>query len=686
MSQFVRAVRDALVAGLLALAWAPARAAGPADVDVALERAVLARAEAALDVAARDTVPALARLAGAQGEVEAAFALARAPDGVTGLGTRRARRLPGAVARTSRRVQRARTAVDAGTETAPRLVRRLRRAAAAAGQARALLRAVPPHGFALEEAGRRHGYHRPGGAVTLRVRPGVREDGTPCTGEPDVELTLASPPAQAVVAGIDDLGDGRLALRLGPELGGARVTVTLCGVTRTWLLVNLGPRGALARDGLQRSLPPADLSYAEPAPSYRVGVDAAPNVPSRTGGAVEHWSVTPDLPDGLALDPATGVLAGTPQHPAPRAAYTVTATNAAGSAVAVVEVEVTPPLPPGVEWLADGFVAEPWLAGLAFPVKAVFAPDGRLFFNELLTGRVRVVEADGRLVPEPFAELTVLTGGERGLLGLALAPDFTQSGHLLVYASVPVGGGRPARNQVVRFTAVDGGNVGTTPTVVVDDLPVGTVHNAGDLQFGPDGRLYVSVGDTGTADLAQADGSLAGRVLRYEPDGGVPDDNPVPGSPEWCRGLRNSFDMAFHPVTGGLFASENGPTFGDELNLLLPGRNYEWGGLPPDFPAALVGPRVTQWTPVIAPTGVAFHSGRGFGPEYAGNLFLLGYDEADLRRLLLSGAAFTDLDEELPFARWADGQGVHKPLDLLEGPDGALYVTTFSGIWRIRRY
>ena len=96
---------------------------------------------------------------------------------------------------------------------------------------------------------------------------------------------------------------------------------------------------------------------------------------------------------------------------------------------------------------------------------------------------------------------------------------------------------------------------------------------------------------------------------------------------------------------------------------------------------------IAQWTPVIAPTGLAFHSGTGFGAPYTDNLFVLGYVDADLRRLVVSGPALTDLDSESPFARWNDDGGVsQKPLDIVEGPGGDLYVSTFSTIWRIYRY
>jgi glucose/arabinose dehydrogenase len=410
-------------------------------------------------------------------------------------------------------------------------------------------------------------------------------------------------------------------------------------------------------------------------------VPVAPNRPNLAGATA--FTVSPVLPLGLHLDWSTGEISGTPTNAVRPTSYVVRASLGSRTGEEVLRISVTPALPSEVESLAEGFSIELLRGGLFVPVKLAFAPDGRLFFTELSVGRVRVIDADGMLVTEPVATIAIVPGAERGLLGIALPPDFESTPELYVYATVPPGGGKPMRNQVIRLTL--DGDTATDATVVIDDLPAGDVENAGDLAFGPDGLLYVSIGDTGDESLAQQDGALAGRILRYRRDGTVPDDNPIPGSPEWCRGLRNSFDMTFHPRTGGLFATENGPTFGDEVNYIRPGMNYGWGPLPEDFPGSRIGPRIAEWTPVIAPTGLAFPT--GFGGEYEGSLFVLGYVESDLRRLVLSGGAYTDLDEELPFARWRDDGGVeNKPLDVVSGPDGALYVSTFTSIWRIERY
>lgn len=428
--------------------------------------------------------------------------------------------------------------------------------------------------------------------------------------------------------------------------------------------------------------PPAGLSYPNPSPSYRVATSAPPNTPTVSGATPMSFSVTPDLPAGLSLDAGTGAITGAPVAASATDEYVVTATNDLGWTDTPLSIQVTPALPSGVLSLASGFAIERRLTGLSMPVKIAFAPDGRLFFNEK-GGATRIVSG-GTLLPTPFSQVTVVNFAEQGLLGLAIPPDFATTGDVFVYATVPASGGDPDRNQVIRFTAV--GDTGTNPTVVVDDLPAGLVHNAGGIEIGPDDRLYVSVGDTGTDTLAQTDGSLAGRILRYARDGSVPADNPIAGSPEWARGLRNSYDMTFHAATGGLFASENGPAAQDELNFLQRAKNYGWPSLPGNWPGNLVGFAIRSWTPVIAPTGVAFVTGGVFGPGFDDNLFVGGYVDAEVRRLVLSGAALTDLDSETVFLRFVDSNGTDKPLDLVLGPDGALWISTFDSIWRVSRY
>jgi glucose/arabinose dehydrogenase len=334
-------------------------------------------------------------------------------------------------------------------------------------------------------------------------------------------------------------------------------------------------------------------------------------------------------------------------------------------------------LPPEFESLAAGFsVAK--VAAVDTPAKMVEAPDGRVFVSEL-SGHILIFEADGTPAAVPFATLDVVSGGERGLLGLAFSPDFANDHSVYAFVCRE----SPAHNQVVRL--IDQGGVGADETVIVDDLPQGQIHNGGDLLFLDDGTLLVSVGENGDMDRAQTDGDTAGRVLRYNADGSIPSDNPIPGDPEYCRGLRNTYDLARHPTTGVVFGLDEGPTSDDELNVIKSGKNFGWPELPPSWPGSRVGVRLYVWEDVITPTAVTVHDGKGFGAEYANNLFLCSYNFCEVRRLPMSGDQFTDVDDEQLFARLWSADVQNKPLSIIEHQDGSLWVGTFSAIWKITK-
>jgi glucose/arabinose dehydrogenase len=342
-----------------------------------------------------------------------------------------------------------------------------------------------------------------------------------------------------------------------------------------------------------------------------------------------------------------------------------------------------PPLPAEFLSLDANFTVEKIVASANMPVKLAFAPDGRLFYTELQTGNIRVVQG-GALVAAPFATLSVAPGSESGLLGICLSPTFATDGYVYVQCCVPVMGGPPHKQQIIRYTAV--GNTGTSPTVIVDNLPWGDVHNAGNIAFGPDGKLYCTIGDVGFPNLAQTDGELAGRLLRYEANGTPASGNPVAGNPEFCRGLRNTFDFCFQPNNGLIFGSENGPNTDDEINLLAAGKNFEWETLPPMTPTSAIGYCVRRYPSVIAPTGIWIHNGQSFPSGYANNIFLCSYDYAEIRRLRMSGPSLADVDSEEVFAALDNSGLANKPLDIVQAPDGSLWFSTFSAIWRIRKY
>ena len=318
-----------------------------------------------------------------------------------------------------------------------------------------------------------------------------------------------------------------------------------------------------------------------------------------------------------------------------------------------------------------------YLEGITMPVGLVFTPDGRLLFSEAFEGKVRVARRSGdrgELLPTPFADLVIAKGGESGTLGLALDPNYATNRWVYLYYSEPDpnrADRRPWRNRIVRFTDRD--NVGTDMTVIFDDIPMSRQgrHNGGRLLFGPDGKLYVSVGNAEEKDNSQDLGNPNGKVLRLNPDGSIPADNPFPGSPIYAYGFRNVFGLAIHPATREVYVTENSGDSHDEINLVHPGANYgfptfEGPGNDPRF----VDPIWESGARTIGPTGLAFYTGDQL-PQYRGDLFFCAVNTGALTRLRLTP------DAQSVVAAEEVVNDCH--LDVVDGPDGALYYSSIAG-------
>ena len=318
------------------------------------------------------------------------------------------------------------------------------------------------------------------------------------------------------------------------------------------------------------------------------------------------------------------------------------------------------------------FKVEVFKSGLEFPVSMAFLPDGRMLFNELKTGKIRVIE-DGVLRPQAWATLTVSTQGEQGLIGLAVDPSFASNRHVYVFHSDPGG-----FNRVVRFT--DSGGVGTNRQLIVGGLPMANFHNAGNIGIGRDGKLYISIGDNTNPANSQSTSSRAGKILRYNRDGSVPTDNPFGASNAvFARGLRNSFDFAFHPSAGTIYATENGPDCDDELNRIVRGGNYGWRPQYPcgDADSRFVAP-IRRFNPVIAPTGATFYTKTVF-PQFTGNLFVVDFNTGRVRRFVVdeSNAGRITSSQIVVDGSFGD------LLDVIQGPDGYIYFSSPTAIMRI---
>jgi glucose/arabinose dehydrogenase len=329
-------------------------------------------------------------------------------------------------------------------------------------------------------------------------------------------------------------------------------------------------------------------------------------------------------------------------------------------------------------------VAEPVATDLDHPATFVFDDSGAIFYGERLTGEIR------RIDPATGKDTSVFTiphvvgdvANEQGLVGLTLPPDFPKDPWLYAYATRMVNG--VARDQIVRIPLH--GDRGISMHLVLDVQVAGERHNGGRMLFGPDGMLYVVVGETYDSALAQDRSVNGGKVLRMTPTGGVPADNPFPGSRIYSYGNRNSFGLAFDPKTGDLWETENGPECNDELNRILPGRNYGWGpsetcdGKAPgdtngDGPKPVL-PLVFYDT-TIGPTGIAFCDGCGLGTGREGHLFFGSFNTGDIHEVTLDADRTGVVRDATPFNH---GNLV---LSIEAGPDGALYFSDGVGIFRL---
>jgi glucose/arabinose dehydrogenase len=306
--------------------------------------------------------------------------------------------------------------------------------------------------------------------------------------------------------------------------------------------------------------------------------------------------------------------------------------------------------------------------GLEAPWAIDFAPDGRVFVTER-PGRIRVIR-NGTLDPTPWAVLPAAAGPdqERGLLGLAVDPDFTTSGLIYVYYTTLTGG--RFINRLVRMK--DEAGRGVMDRVLLDSIPGADTHDGGRLKFGPDQRLYLTVGDAQMSQLAQNANSPLGKILRLERDGSIPADNPFAGSPVFSLGHRHPQGLAFG-LDGALYATEHGPSEApprcchDEVNLIQPGGNYGWPrvfGVSKD--AQFRDPVHESGTDTWAPSGAAFVTD---GP-LRGSLLFAALRGQHLRRLVLSTDGASVVFEERLLTNFG------RLRDVVEGPDGSFYVLT----------
>jgi aldose sugar dehydrogenase len=324
--------------------------------------------------------------------------------------------------------------------------------------------------------------------------------------------------------------------------------------------------------------------------------------------------------------------------------------------------------------------------GLSHPWAIAFLPDGGMLITER-PGRLRVVR-DGELDPHPITGLPhVRTDGNGGLMDVAVHPQFAQNGLVYLTYTKPVGDGRGAP-ALARGRLQDGVLVDLRDLIVTEAFEGNSGLN-GRVAFGRDGKVYMSTGGRVGA-AAQDPTSLRGKVLRINDDGTVPDDNPFVGRagyrPEiYTLGHRNTLGLILHPESGQLWNHENGPNGGDEINILLPGRNYGWPlvSFGRDYSGARLyepggeglEPPLVAWLPAIAVAGMAVYTGDVF-PAWKGNVFVGSLREGGIPGTgHLQRIVFNDKTEEV--RRESMLRELRQRIrEVREGPDGFLYVLT----------
>ncbi|MEP7114491.1 MAG: PQQ-dependent sugar dehydrogenase [Ilumatobacteraceae bacterium] len=341
--------------------------------------------------------------------------------------------------------------------------------------------------------------------------------------------------------------------------------------------------------------------------------------------------------------------------------------------VAIAITVADPPLASAATVSPTGFTDTEWVSGLKRPYQMEFAPDGRLFVSQQ-GGRLRVIK-EGVLLPTPFLTATVDARGDRGLIGIAFDPDFDVNHFVYVYYTTP---SPVPHNRVSRFTADGDVAVAGSETVLIeiDDLGASTLHNGGSIHFGVDGKLYVTTGDNVQGAVAQSMTSLLGKVLRLNPDGSIPPDNPYATTNTgsfraiWAIGLRNPFTFGIQPGTGRIFVDDVGAMTWEEIDEGVAGGNYGW----PTTEGPTTNPRFVS--PLFAynhgstdTTGCAIAGGTFYNPpvEQFPSMYTGQYFYADACSGWIRVLDPTTRTAQ-PFL--SGGVGL---IDVKTGPDGSLY-------------
>jgi glucose/arabinose dehydrogenase len=321
--------------------------------------------------------------------------------------------------------------------------------------------------------------------------------------------------------------------------------------------------------------------------------------------------------------------------------------------------------------------AEKVVTGLEVPWSLAFLPNGDWLITER-PGRLRRVHA-GKLVEKPLATVDIGDTSEGGLLGMAVAPDFQRSRAILLYVTRAKGG--EVENSVERWVLSGDLSSAKRERVLLGGIPAARYHDGGRLRIGPDGMLYVTVGDATHSERAQDKTSLNGKVLRLTLDGKPAAGNPVGGSPVFVYGVRNPEGLDWLDRRT-LVLSDHGPTGEvkgwhghDEINVARAGDNLGWPKVHGCDPAEGTVVPVLSWEQAVPPGGLAIYSGKEI-PQWRGSILVGVLGARHLHRVVLDPKDPHHVLRHEVYFLGDPPEGLGRLRDVVQGPDGALYVTT----------
>lgn len=334
------------------------------------------------------------------------------------------------------------------------------------------------------------------------------------------------------------------------------------------------------------------------------------------------------------------------------------------------------------EAAAQSFRVDTIATDLKNPWGMAWLPDGRMLFTER-SGEIRIVK-DGKLTEDRISGVPeVYARGQGGLLDIKLHPNYAENGWIYISYSSPNPDGDGANTAIMRAKLQ--GNAFVNQEKLFQATPYSTrgQHYGSRIVFDDNGYMFFSVGERGQMENAQNLGNHSGKIHRLHDDGRVPTDNPFVGNDAampsiWSYGHRNPQGMIRDASSGTIWAHEHGPRGGDELNIVEKGKNYGWpeisyginynGTILTEYQEkeGMEQP-VHQWTPSIAPCGMAQYTGDQF-PEWKGNLFVGALSFRYLARVVVNGDKFVEEEKLL------DQIGRVRAVE--QGPDGYIYVAT----------